>query len=226
MAAVKETSRETVQSTQIERIMKALKTFRRTFIEKASAKGRCILPERLVNIFGPAWSGYGNIEIRYSGSFIHSTDPYECVFEKSDGSWVGQNLNDIVTLEDYEQLLFSCWSYADGQALDINEPDDLCFMNWSVKQDAAEVLEKIVKDIEVLLVPLNRNSNFEEYVKKIPQILRNGNSEWTYSRVPWTYLKDLDEAIKEFEYICEQNLDFEELDSIFDSLPQAIPYNL
>ena len=226
MATTTATLKETVLSTQIQRIVKTLQTFRRTFLEKASAKGRCILPEKLVNILGPAWNGYGNIELRYGGSSIHSTDPYECVFEKSDGSWAGRNLNDVVTLEDYEQLLFSCWSYEDGQALDVKEPDDLCVMNWAVNQDTTAILESIVKDIESLLIPLSRSSKYKEYVKKIPRIMRNGDSEWISYRVPWTYLKELDAIIKKLEFVCEQNLAYIKPDEIFDNLPQAIPYNL
>ncbi len=222
MAAIEELLKETAPNTQIQQLVNALRAFRTTFLEKSSVKGRCILPEKLVRIFGPAWSGYGNIELRYCGTSIHSDDPYECIFEKSDGSWAGRNLNDIVTLEDYERLIFGCWSYTDGQALDVKNPDELCTINWVVKQKAASILERMAQDIGLLLIPLSGISSCEEYVKKVSKILRNGNQEWMSYYIPWTFIKELDEVIKELELACEQDSADTEQDEIFDKLPAHV----
>ncbi len=224
MAPVQEMLKETGFSTQIQHLVEALRTFRRTFLEKTSVKGRCILPEKLARIFGPAWSGYGNIEIRYGGKSIHSNDPYECIFQKSDGSWAGWNLNDVVTLEDYERLIFSCWSYTDGQALDVNDSDELCMISWGIKLEVCSALERKAQDIDMLLIPLSRINSYKEYVKKISNIIRNGNSEWMPYRVHWTYIKELDEVINELELADEQYSADTEQEEISNKLAQAIPY--
>jgi hypothetical protein len=212
MATIEAILREAEPKTQVHNLVTALKTFRTTFLEKTCVKGRCILPQTLVRIFGPAWSGYGNIEIRYSGKSINTNDPYECIVQKSDGSWAGWNVNDVVTLEDFERLIFKCWSYTDGKALDVNkETDDLCIMNWGVKPEVCDILEEMARDIDMLLVPLSGINKCRDYVRKVSKIIRDGNSRWQPYRVHWTYLKELDDVINEIELAGEDISTYTEL---------------
>jgi hypothetical protein len=224
MATVETIVKEAAPIKQVKQIVKLLGDFRNTFIEKTTVKGRCILPGRLVRLFGSIWKGYGNIELRYGGTSISSNAPYECIFRKADGSWAGINLNDVITLKDYEQLLFGCWSYTDGSALDANGSDELCVMNWVINQDSAAVLEKMAHDIEMLIISLSHYSYFEECVKKISDILHSVNSERLSYRIPWTFVKELDEIIEELELSYQNKTVWSELDDTVDMAYQHIPY--
>ncbi|MFC1781287.1 hypothetical protein ACFLZ8_03425 [Planctomycetota bacterium] len=97
-------------------------------------------------------------------------------------------------------------------------------MNWAVNPEAASALEKTAQDIDTLLIPLSELNNSQQYVQKIHNIIRAGNSSWIPSRVHWTYVKELDQLINELELASEQDSCETEHEQIYDKPNQSIPY--
>lgn len=199
MASSKTTSKEPDPHQQIQNIVEALKKFRTTFLEKAFVKGTCALPETFTRLF-ECFGGYGEITVWWDRT------RYYCDFQKTDGAnaaWCSPGYDEVVTeenvvkLEDYEEMLFSFWSYAKGRPLDVSHGGDKrCSINWQIKADAASVLEKTARDIDRLLLPLSDVRGCEKYADKVAKVLRNGNPKWRPCRVQWTYVKELDEMIQ------------------------------
>ena len=80
-----------------------------------------------------------------------------------------------------------------------------CKMNWFVEAKAVSSLEKTARKIDKLLLPLSKIKSCKEYAEKVNKILRNGTPKWMPCSIQWTYVKELDEFIKELEPTHGQN---------------------
>lgn len=203
MTRSKTTSKETELYMQVQNLVVALKAFRTTFLENSAVKGTCTMPDGLGWAFERCLAEgtrHGQMKIRWHGTFC------ECAFQKIYGTWdqIVCYPKDVVTLEDYEQMLFSYWSYTDGRSLDVLGGEEGNTIKWQIESDAASSLEKMARDTDRLLPPLSEVEGCKKYTEKLAKILRNGNPKWMPCRVEWTYIKELDELIKGFELILTQ----------------------
>lgn len=105
--------------------------------------------------------------------------------------------------QDYEELLFNIWPY-DGVKSKWENED---FPEWHgelpewhiVDPSYANWLELFASKVEECLTPLMSNSVYNSLCQRTIKVIRNGLPKWKQGVVQWTYIKDLDEVIKEFD---------------------------
>ena len=110
--------------------------------------------------------------------------------------WLGQNYT--YNWLEYKQMVFETWSYAGGNYLGSTETHDKAY--WFIG-DPSDVsyINHYADAVEQVVSSLLTNKDYELLAKDIIKTVRNDQPEWHSGRVRWTYIKELDELIRELE---------------------------
>ena len=139
--------------------------------------------------------------------FLSGTGKLSCTFRSGFGmeegdlrKWthelVGRNKQQS-NISEYEELLFSIWSYDIGQALDRRDSSEA---NWYIPDFAtANRLEHIAERIDGIMNTILEHLDLCFGVGDVGSIVRNRKPKWCPGRISWSYVKELDEKIREFE---------------------------
>lgn len=176
------------------------------FLLSAELKWQGKLPLNLVD--DDILSAYSEVEgqIGRLRMWRHTT-AYLFEFETSEGKSfstrrpLGENVEE--GYNDYEELLFYTWPY-DGVRSKWKHDEDATFERelpeWHIiDPSSAATFEHFACETEKHLSHLMRDNKYKVLVEKAKNTIRNGLPKWQPCIVQWTYIKDLDEIIKEIE---------------------------
>jgi len=131
--------------------------------------------------------------VRGTLTVIQSRKPIMCDFkgeEQSDSRHGGlEGFKKYFGFSDFWGL----WSYDDGTCLGNEHFDNPA--HWLVSAEVAVKLEEICQAIEKLVFTLTDNK-YQTISAQTSKAIRSGNPQWVQNKVQWTYIKDLDSAIK------------------------------
>jgi hypothetical protein len=91
----------------------------------------------------------------------------------------------------YEDTLFKTWP-AEAPA------------HWVVPALEADHLETICKHADGVLEALGRRPAQSRLVETAARILRNGQSQWTATELPWSHVRALDQLIGKLKFACRE----------------------
>jgi hypothetical protein len=115
----------------------------------------------------------------------------------------------------YEYPLFNTWSYDDGFFLGPHKKECTGQAQWHIENaDPLELMSEIM--VNQILLPLKVNTDYANLAEKVINVVTNGKPHWWPGTVRWSYIKDIDEAIRDIEYacaLCEQPITFADLAS-------------
>ena len=107
-------------------------------------------------------------------------------------SWVRK----IASLKDtYEEALFATWSYDTGEHRKNPQQFPGVTAHWTVQYAEAQRLETLSRQIDLLLAALQGDPRCQRLVEAVRSVLRNGNSRWKNTVLPWTYVRQLDQLL-------------------------------
>ena len=185
-------------------IVKSLELLRNIFISLATveAKGQLPIgffpygediPEEIEKSFGTLYISTGGPD----GSLTF--DSYKCCFTPDNGEtlyWKDDGF-EPAGVNTYASFLFRSWSYEDGHSIEI-ETDAKSIARWHF-DESSEGLEELSTRVEKSLSPIIYLNSYKELVKRTIIAIRNGKPTWKPGYVSWSYIKSLDEVIKDFE---------------------------
>ncbi|MHC4152581.1 MAG: hypothetical protein ACYSSP_10865, partial [Planctomycetota bacterium] len=105
-------------------------------------------------------------------------------YDEWDGEWA-------------ENELFNVWSYSTGEH---NRPEKIEGKAYLLLKPGIEYLRERADSLIKEALPLCKIADFKHLVDKVTKVARNGKPQWWPGRIQWSYIKELDEVIREFEY--------------------------
>lgn len=104
----------------------------------------------------------------------------------------------------YEELLFKTWPHdTPKQSPDCETPAQ-AQAHWIVHALEAGHLETIARHVDTLLEGLGRCHAYDSFVQAVAHVLRNGQSEWTATELPWDYVRKVDQLITKLTFACRE----------------------
>lgn len=180
------------QDNILEQLEAKLKELRQYFFENADAVGPYFYTDEDPNIE----CDNGAPVFRYTRGTLHIIQfkkPVECWFTHEGTAdsyrwpleWFERNVHRLD--------IFGTWSYSDGTYTGTEHFDKPA--HWFVRPETSIELEKICQTIEDLIHSLN-DAKYQNLTKQISKAIRSENPQWVQTTVLWSYIKDLDWAIK------------------------------
>jgi len=101
-----------------------------------------------------------------------------------------------LSLGDYEDTLFSTWSYATGEHIGLREAETKAY--WLMTHTGV-IANRAHYAIETIF-PLLVNEQYKTLAERAIKVIMNDLPKWYPRKVQWSYIKELDEIIRDFEY--------------------------
>lgn len=118
-----------------------------------------------------------------------------CVFQTSEEKIKQWNVLCHNGLRQYEELLFGSWSYHDGK----NHFIEGDVARWYIWSGMHNKLEEYATQIQEHLFPLLQIESAKELAQRTMVTIRNGSPKWKPCYMQWSYIKELDDVIKDVE---------------------------
>ncbi len=134
-----------------------------------------------------------------------------CVFSSPKGTKVEWEVNfqeDLIdsseSLKKYERFLFATWSYSTGEHLVCEIPDKKAYWfpcNVSNMRGLSETADFLAETALRLLI--HENQAYKDLARRILAVVRNNQPVWWPGKVQWSYVKELDEVIRDIQFAAQ-----------------------